>query len=347
MMRYLFLILLFTNSVLHQSVTAQSCQESLLRASKYFNSGQLTECIETARPCSQSSAIESERWQAFRLMSLAHIAMGNTDSARFFAENMLEINPTYKINPLYDPKDFSKIINSVIVIPKFTLGLALSVGGNTTLYNVTRSYAPGYYTKKYESGNSFLINTNIGLRISPAWGILTGLQASGRNYNIAYELANWKVSISEKLTYLELPVFASHYFNPVKRFQFHAGAGVIAGYLLQAQNDFNSKNTTGTESVNLDNINSKDRRNKLNYSVTTGAGMLYKTKQGFIKLEASYNHGLNNITNGDKRYNYSDQIYDFYYLDDDLKLSYLSLSIGYMYIINYKVFRKQTKPADK
>jgi hypothetical protein len=331
--------LLFLTSA--QKVQSQNCLENLYTASKLLDGGNTDGCLSYAVPCSYKSNDESVRWQAYRLMSIAYLLKGNTDSARVAAENMLDINPTYKPNLLKDPKEFISLLNRIVVIPKFTLGLAFSAGANFTSASISKSYVLSDYLKTYRSLGGRQFGTEIGFSLNPNLLITLGILATQKRYGITYEFTNWKVEISEKLTYLDGLLTAKYIFLPKNRLRPFVQGGFLGGYLLYDQNDFTSTYTPTEQSFKLTKLNAIDRRNRPNIGICGGAGAYYKINQGHISLTINYFHSFSQINDPEKRYNYPEQIYTYFYVDDDIILHNMAVSLGYTYYLNYKVYRSK------
>jgi hypothetical protein len=335
------LILIFSLTVLlGNSVKAQTCLENLYTANKLLDIGKTNECITLLMPCSKASNDESIQWQAYRLLAMAHLINGNSDSSKYYAENMLDINPTYKPNLLKDPKDFINLLNSIVVIPKFTLGIAFSVGSNLTLANIPKGYVVSDYSKTYTtSNNSFQFGTSIGFQLNPKLAMEMGILATRKKYEIDYSFSNWVVNVKEKLTYIDIPLTVKYFVNPKSKLRGYVQGGLFGGYLIYASNDFKSQNTASEQQFNLTKLNSLDRRNRFNIGLTGGIGAYYKINTGTVSVNANYYHSFSNITKTDTRYNYPEQIYTYYYVDDDIILHNLALSLGYVHNLNYKVYR--------
>ena len=71
--------------------------------------------------------------------------------------------------------------------------------------------------------------------------------------------------------------------------------------------------------------------------IGTALGITFNLGEGQLFVEANYLHSLTNIVNEAARYQYPDLINTFYYLDDDISLSSISISLGYNLVLNYKV----------
>jgi len=340
MMRMAYLSIFLVFFISSATLKAQNCLENLYSANKLLDIGKTEECIALVTPCCNAANDESVRWQAYRLMSIAHLLKGNSDSSKIYAENMLDINPTYKPNLLKDPKDFIKQLNSIVVIPKFTLGLAFSLGTNSTFASIPKGYVVSDYNKTYTTTkNSFQFGTNIGLYLNPKLALDIGLLATGKKYNIDYSFSNWNVNVKERLTYIDIPLTAKYIFNPKDKIRAFVQGGVFGGYLIYSSNDFESNYVPSEQKYQLTKLNSLDRRNRLNVGVTGGIGAFYKIKSGHVSLQANYYRSFSNITNSNTRYSYPDQIYTYYYIDDDIILHNLAISAGYIHNLNYKVYR--------
>jgi opacity protein-like surface antigen len=321
---------------------SQDCLENLYTANKLLDAGKTHECMALVAPCSSSKNDISARWQAYRLMSIAYILQGQNDSAKIAAENMLDLNPTYKPNLLRDPKAFINLVQSIVVIPKYTLGLAASIGRNSTFTEIPKGYVVADYKKTYTTNRtSYQLGTNLGIYFNPKLALDIGLYVTGKNYEINYSFSNWKVNVKERLNYLEIPITAKYIFKTINRTRFFAQAGVYAGYLLFSFNDFESNYNNSEQIFRLKNLNSLERRNRINYGYTAGLGLVYKLRNGHISLQADFYGSLAKINNPTKRYVYTEQIYTYFYVDDDIILHNLAINIGYSINMNYKVYRSK------
>lgn len=315
--------------------------EILLRANKLYEEGQFTEAIELATSCSMDEATLSDRWKAQRLLAMTYLADGQTDKARQAAENMLELNPTYKPNYLKDPTELINLLKSITVIPKFSLGLALSLGTNTTFPEISKGYVLADYYKTYTAKNSFQFGLSVDYSLNARMAVNAGLYASQKAYTITYEIPNRSMSVSEKLTYLDLPCLFRYSFSPMKRLRYYVQGGAFAGYLLYSGNDFSTTYAPANQTNELKNLNSDSRRNNLNYGLAGGLGLSYKMGQGHVFIQANYFYSMSNITQTDTRYKYNDLLYTYFYADDDIFLHNLAISVGYSFFMNYKVIRNQ------
>lgn len=147
--------------------------------------------------------------------------------------------------------------------------------------------------------------------------------------------------MTEKITHLETPVYLRYTFFPNKVIKFYADGGGFLGYLLKSVNTFERNNLGNTESVIVSNLDASNRRNQWTYGAVVGTGMSYRWGNGNFSLETKYFQSMANITNGAERFKNPSLFYGFYFLDDDLRLNNLAISVGYSFFLNYKVIKSK------
>lgn len=317
----------------------QTCLDNIYNANKLLEEGDADACISLIMPCSYDTTNESFRWQTFKLMALAYWLKGNTDSSLLYTEKMLVINPTYHPNTLKDLQEFINQLNAVTIIPRFTMGLTIAPGSNIIFSQSRKSYVLSDYSKTYSNLNSFQFGANVGYYFNANLKLEAALLATEKKYNINYSFSDWEIQVAERLTYIDFPITAHYFFGNRDKTKFSLQSGLFGGYLLYDANDFISTLEKENKHYQLINANALERRNRFNYGVTAGLGVNFKVKTGNVSLLANYFHSIPKINKEEKRYDYAQQIYTYYYIDDDIVLQNLALSIGYQYNLNYKVYR--------
>jgi len=335
---WLFLIG-FSFSVYAQS--QESFGEILFKANKEYESGNFSEALQLATSCSLEKAEMSDQWKAHRLITMIYLANGQPDLARASAEQMLELNPTYKINYLKDPAELIQLLKSIRIIPKFSLGLAVSLGTNTTFPQITKGYVLSDYTKKYNAENAFQFGLSFGYTLSEHVSIDMSCLATRKSYSIDYALTNWNVNVEEKLTYIDIPLTLKYLIYPRNRWHLTVQAGIYGGYLLFGENNFSATFTQTGRNYKLSNINSGQRRNSLNYGLVGGIGGTYKIGEGDLFFQINYYKSFSNITKSSTRYTYNELIYNYFYEDDDIILNNLAVTLGYAFYLNYKILKNK------
>jgi len=322
-------------------VNAQdNCSGAILNAKAFYDQGKLREVISELTPCLTHSFDRTNLWQGYQLLALSYLALNDPADARKAAEDMLENNPQFQASLLKDPKDFIDLVNSIVVIPKFSLGLSGSVGINNSYFDVGTRYEISDYTKTYKSSAGYQLGIFGGYNIDKHLDFGIGIYDSYKNYGISYITNGFKVNDNEKLSYIEIPLtikytIGKYWLKP------YLETGAFEGFLVSANSDFSSKYISTGEQFSDNNVSSENRRNKTNYGLIAGCGITCKFGPGHFLLDLRYCYGLTNIVNGNNRYTDENLYFKYYYLDDDLKISNVLLSFGYVYYVNYKVIRSK------
>lgn len=319
----------------------ESCTEKLYRANNLYEKGKINEAIELAKTCAEGSNSTSDQWQAYRLLAMAYLADNQTGAARKAAEKMLEINPTYKPSTLKDPTELIRLIRSIKVIPKFSMGMAATFGGNSTLPNITETFNGANYTKSYSSEASWQLGVMLGYTLNEIISLHSGLFASSKIYTIAYKSGDWEINTKEKMSYLDLPLFARFATKPIKNVSFFADAGAYIGTLLSSQSDFKRYNSVTLETASSVNLNSESRRTNWEYGLLYGMGAMYNFGQVCLALDVKYYLSYANITNTTNRYKNENLFYNYYFIEDNIRLDNLAVSLSLIYNVNYKVLKNK------
>jgi tetratricopeptide (TPR) repeat protein len=322
------------------SVYAQeSNSEKLYKANLLYEKGKIDEAIIIAESCISDSATTTDQWQAYRLLSMAYLAQGDNLEARNTVEKMVELNPTYKPSKIKDPTELVKLIRSVKVIPKFTMGLAVTIGGNITSPHITKTFNGADYSKDYSSKSSWQFGLVTGYHMNEIISLHAGLKATSKKFEIDYQVDDWKINVKENLTYLDVPVFARFTSKQWNGISALADVGGYAGYLVTASNSFSRTNSVLNFEKREENLNAKQRMNNWEYGLFYGAGASYKIKNVHLVLDLRYYLSYANITNEDNRYADERLFYSYYFFDDNLRLNNLAISLSLIYNVNYKVIK--------
>jgi len=331
MKQFLLLFLIF--SVLGLSAQ-ESCSDKLEQADELFNQGRFTETISLIKDCANSDD-PTTSWKAYRLLAMAYLSNNQITEARTAAENMVTLNWTYEPDVLNDPKNFQSMLAKIDIIPKFSTGLSVNYGGNFSFPQVTGTYNPTSSTKTYKNRAGYQLGFVLGYNINDLHGFDLMLNSKTRKYRISYPAFESEVRVDETLNSFDFPLLYRYSFFPRKRFRVSAKAGVYGSLLINSFNDLTISNNEGT-SV-LAHYSSKIRRNALTGGVVGGVGLTYKWKKEHLSFDMQFFKNLKNITNEEVRYDNATLIYDYHYLDDDLLMNDLAITIGYHRYINYKL----------
>mgnify|MGYP000471745264 CR=1 FL=1 len=338
LLRTFSLVLLSFASFYPATVYSQDCDSKIIEAKSLYELGQFNEVIKNLSYCADS-ADRDTRWKSLRLIALSQLANKDVEEARLTAIKMMEINPKYKPSSLKEPSDFVQLINDVVVIPKFSIGVGLSLGTNVTAPTVNDVFTVSDQGKKYTGSSKFQIGISSLYQINSAFSVQTSLVVSRKAFELDHSFGDWSLGMEENMTYLHVPIRARYTFSHKSRIQPFVQLGGYGGLLLFSNNSFFAQNNPSNESYSLENVSSIDRRNKMDFGLTGGVGVNYTTKNGLLFAQVNYFRSSQNITNEDTRYQYNELFYSYFYLDDNIVLNNYSASIGYSLYLNYKVVK--------
>jgi tetratricopeptide (TPR) repeat protein len=221
---YVILIMAFSTKLFAQ----ESCTEKLYKANNLYEKGQITEAIDIANSCANITNSKSEQWQAYRLLAMAYLVNNQTTEARKAAEKMLDLNPTYKPSYLKDPIELINLLKSVKIIPKFSIGMAATIGLNFTMPRITGIYNGANASKVYTTKNNWQAGIMLGYNFNEITSLHSGLLATSKNYDIKYRFEDiGSISVNEQMTYLDMPLSGRFTSKPVNGFRFFADAGAF------------------------------------------------------------------------------------------------------------------------
>ena len=318
--------------------SAQDCSEILSKATSYYDAGQFKQCIETAQTCLDQGD-EADQWKSLRVLTMAYLASDQNEDARETAIALLEINPTYKPSRLTDPQDYVKLINSIEVIPKFSLGLGIPLGATWTYPNVSEAYFTTEQTKTYTGKLGFSIGVSSSYFITNAQSIEIGINLTTKRYDLDHSIENWNLTANENLAYINIPVLWRYNYDIKTRIKPFLQLGAYGGLLAFGDNSFYATYVPDGTGYTLEHMNSTPRRNTVDYGLVGGLGISYKLNNGFLDAYFCVNRSFNNITRPDARYDFNELQYSYFYIDDNMTLSTATVGIGYRQVLNYKVVK--------
>lgn len=329
-------LLMVSCLLLFTPLWAQTCSEALEQAQMEYDQGRISQALSSLSACDGSSDI-NEQWKYHRLKAMCHLANNEDEEARRSAARMLEINPKYKGKPYSDPGALIDLISSITVFPKFSLGLALSLGSNSSFPRIITPRALGDFSKKYTGRSNFQLGFSTSYQINRSLGLQSGLFISPKSYQMDYAVKDWDFVSKETLTYLQIPLMLRYYPYFNQRLRPYVQLGFYGSNLLKADHSLQGDNRATEEHIELLHTTSIDRRRSFDLGGIFGVGANYKLGEGHISVHVNYHYSPVNINNDDNHYDNNDIMYTYYYLEDDLSLSYFNLGIGYSLYINYKV----------
>jgi len=336
----IFILLLSLNSAIYAQ---KSCLNTLREAKELYEQGLIDEIPDLLADCMESGFTRAQRVEAYKLIILAYLFDDDQFAAEKMMDEFLKKFPEYEIMPS-DPVEFVYLLESYKTSSFYSINLIF--GPTFSNRRITESYSAmdnsltefsdrigtGFQIGFGVSRNLWKdVNGNIGVIYSInnySYGGITTAQLELEGQPVE-ELNFADLPAEERMTIVSVPLSLTYSFgkgnlNYVGRiggsFGFMTAASISPA---RSQPEFE----TISETVDI-----KDRRNNLYYAGILGAGLEYKIPRGFLVLDIRYQVGLQDMTIGN-RYNSPRLIGRYFHIDDDYRLDYVSISVGYHFSI--------------
>lgn len=338
----LFLVCIFSFNAFSQNKTKAQCEANLKEAIRAFEEGKINDVRNLLEKECLDQLDKTKRADAHRLLTMSGLY---TDD-RALAENNMEKFIRLKISPKFEltrkgegaeEPEFLELYDKFNIKPVYLYGLKLgatySLVNPTKVYSIDNNSTPGNYSPRI----GVLLGGMFDLPLTN--NLHAGIEAyyATRGFMHTDSLLNFaQTTFTESQSIVEVPIYARYLFGSLRsNFRPYVSAGVFANFLLSANADIirsdkvGSGNTETKREVELLNVSMADQRNKLGFGAMLGAGFLLKTAAGFFTFDVRYNMGLSNLVNPANRGN-NEILYGRYgYVDDDMVMSPISLSVGF------------------
>lgn len=326
-----------------------SCSQILKKAQATFDEGRIYEIEDMLMPCFENGFNKSEQVAAYKLLTLTYLYSNEKSKAEETMMKFLKLEPEYEINPSIDPAEFINLYNSFRTTPALLVGLKAGMNGvdvdvkkNFNLDNSSVSRG------KYRSQPGFQVGVFVEKPLSQRLSVMTEVNFLREGYEYTDSLFDYaSVVYTENLSWLQVPVLFNFKFGKSKKFIPYASVGGTVSYLLKSEGIANRKDKVDDNNQRevLDRkFDMKDQRNAFNFSVVVAAGLKVKDVigRGYIFADFRYSRGLRNIVDTEMRFSKPELIYDYLYLDNDILINSLQISLGYSLPI-YKPKLKKVK----
>ncbi len=327
---------------------AQECKDAIRRATELYEKGHLNDVRSVLTDeCIQIMSDIRERQDAYYLLAVASLYIKDLDSAKKSLLIILNENPEY-VCKRTTPIGFQKFYETFRTKPVLILGG--KAGLNSAQIKSIRSYSLDDQTvgqqASYKSAYGFQIS---GVLMVPIWKNIDAIGELGfRQFNYEYKNKLFGFSdirFKETQNWIELPLslrfnLSNHYrFLEEKSFLNRLNpyflAGISTTFLLGSQGTAFRSDKINTEKGFETNkqVSVTNMRQKIGVYAIGGAGLEYKKGRMIWSIEARYLHGFAQTVKTKNRYINSDLLFSYGYVDSDIKLRNLSVSVGVAYPI--------------
>jgi hypothetical protein len=288
---------------------------------------------------------DDELEKIYTLLAQIYIETGEEEQAKTALVELFKESPNYSPGQLYQV-DFYRLVKTVEVRPKFYGGI--SIGLNKPLFKVTQVYSiydSTDYAAKYQSNYNYVYTGFL------EWQFMKNVSINGAySYSkMAYErnilrngIDSFALKYNELIYSNELGISIKKYFSNGRLKPF-VGLGANQSSVRQALAGADLNYVTNIYGVNekqnltKNNIEVGDLKNTRRLGITSFVGLNYKINNLFLAIQLRYLNELNNFINENNRYNNVDLMYTYFYLDNDVILKRIDMSISVGYIFKYKI----------
>ena len=337
-------LILFTISILFFNLAVmgqKSCLNTLREAKDLYEQGLIDEIPGLLSSCMESGFTRAQRIEAYKLIILAYLFDDDQFAAEKMMDEFLKKFPEYEVMP-NDPVEFVYLLESYKTSSFYSINLTFGPtftnpaiieqysvldAANTDYSNKTGT---GFHVGLGISRNLFKsVNGNIGVFYSTYhYSFLeeTVTELKDESYSFADIVAK------EEISRIDVPLSFTFVLGR-GNLHYTARIGFQVGYVLNAGLSVNRSQSAFDNDISNPDIDLTDYRKSLDYAAVLGAGLEYKIPRGFLVLDLRYRAGLTNVNLGEGRFDNPSHYSRYFHLDDDFRLDYLSIAVGYHFSI--------------
>lgn len=321
--------------MLATSLYAQNnpCISGLRDANQLTEKGKYDEAILVVKNilenCDQS---KNDKIQSYKLLIINYLAIDNIEGAEILASTILKISPNYEPDKLRDEPEYIALFQKykpTIVLKGIVLG-----GINFSQAKASKTYSIVANNNSDELDNYYSI-TGFQIALGVEYRLFNSLWIQPcfmyRNSGYAIDIPNVQgrtIKYKENINYLDIPISAKYYLSKNNLHPF-VQAGVNFSFINSSLGELSRDEIS-------DIYNRKPQRNEFHIGYFGGVGLAYEFKGWSI--QAGFNYMLDplNLNKEGTRYDNSDAVFKYYYLDNDFTINNVNVYLGLTYALAYK-----------
>lgn len=327
-------LLFFFLLIVHKSFAQKDCSVLLKDAEKLYIEGAIDSIPKLIDSCFRNGFTRKEKIQAIRLYALINLYNDRNMEAENYMLNILKLDPEYEVNKSIEEPEFVLLYNDFVTYPVWAYGFYgglnfsdIRIIEKYGVENINTSSIENFMDYGFQFGLKYNRNIVKGMELN------LDLQFAQNKYTIERSSLDFSLtSFSESQLRLSVPVSITYEIG-AKKLKPFIRLGSSVGYLLSSKATVvRSYSDNSHAEVKGSDVDLTKFRNGINAWLICGAGIKYKVPRGNIFLDLRYNYGLLSQTRTETRYENSELIYKYYYIDNDFTISNISLSLGYVYL---------------
>lgn len=321
----LLLLVLFPFGLLAQT----TCSEQLRVAQRRYDEGLLDDIPKLLSGCLENGFSKEEKMNAYKLLIQTYLYSDATAMADQTMVAFLRDFPEYKIAG-NDPKEFVLLHKSYRTEP--IMNIELVGGGNFSSPQVREYFGVeslSNETADYEALFGFNVGVNYVDRLYQDFDFSAGVLFRFQKYgytNAVYSHSEVWATFTEMQ--IGAPVSARYNFK-VFGVRGHAFLGVEPCYRLSTSVDFSRILSGGADPI-TGTVSLNEMRKKFDINPILGVGGFFNIGSAKFKANAKLRFATISSTTNELRYSRPDLIEKFYYIDDNILVHELSVSVAYI-----------------
>jgi len=321
------------------------CVFSLQRAERLYQEGVVEDIPDLLYDCIEKGFTRDERLTAYKLIMLSYLYDDNLELADQKMQDFLKRYPEYELTPA-DQDEFAQLFNSYETKASWSVSITggmvfTFVGADNTFGAFSTPDSP----YDYSSGMGFAVGAGIMKYLAPGLNLNLEFQFLKHEYDYTVTPDFWMTfatsDFTETSSQVVAPLTLSYDFY-TGNFKPFLRLGVMPAYMMMSNKNMGRDYTNESfDDLPRSDQEMIDYRNIFNVYAVTGAGLKYKIPYaGQVVIDLRFNMGLMNFVNPLERYTVQDQIFRYYGVNDNYRLNFFNVSLGWIYPL-YKSKKKQ------
>ncbi len=328
-------------------ITAIKDAEEMYKEGNYDNviqilNASLKQCILSKR----------EKEDTYLLLAQAYLEKENYAEANNLFVKLLNNDPNFKLKENLYQEDFYTYYSRIKIRPLFSAGLKLGVNyphfSIKDIYSVSNA---NNYSSDYQPQLGYSYGAFAEYQFYDNLSVVTDNCFSKMSYNRTIngtDVNKSELNYSEVLKSFESALYVKKYlfhkqFKPFVYLGGYFSDLTNANANLELTYKLKDKITPDVDNYDIskNNVDVLNMRNTKRQGVISGIGISYKTDNFVISADASYRLDIGKqFTNSANRYKNEQLLYEYYYIDNNVNLSRLDISLSVSYILKYSVKSK-------
>tara|TARA_B100000524_G_scaffold342952_1_gene238528 strand:+ start:2260 stop:3357 length:1098 start_codon:yes stop_codon:yes gene_type:complete len=354
------ILIITTILTLVSSISSQNtCLEKLELSQKQFEHGDFVRSLNSLKELEQNkncffSNSENEKLLVLIVRNL--IELDRIEEIDPWYKKLFENNKYFKPKEEIIEEDFILHLNNHFALPK--LDLSIGFGARLTFVERLKSYALyekfDYLNSNYKSEAETSFGLSLGYMPSNNHRITlsTGVQRMSSERTFSGFEPIYNVLFEEEIKALSLGLNYNYQFNINHRFTISPLIGYQINHFTDIENSitisaplyesneflrprFDAFGNIEALNIQKKGMNRTSTRISFDHYLEFGIDLCYRINRFSLFFNSSFQYGFNNFIIPASRYENHQLIYEFYYVDEDYKLHFLTMQAGLRYNLKY------------